>query len=105
MVEKTLSARIVHGHLRHEESLSEFEGQEVLVTLTVVPGSTTTKNGEQAASFDSPAEKEPEPPPWMAVEADVFAAMPVSSSTVAIREKRSEQGRPCIVLPEEMADE
>jgi hypothetical protein len=37
MTQITIPAQVVNGHLQHEKSLAELEGQHVLATLTVVP--------------------------------------------------------------------
>jgi len=36
MTQITIPAQVVNGHLQHEKSLAELEGQHVLVTLTVL---------------------------------------------------------------------
>src|SRR5450755_15555 len=37
MTQITIPALVVNGHLQHEKSLTDLEGQHVLATLTVVP--------------------------------------------------------------------
>ncbi len=37
MTQITIPAQVVNGHLQHEKSLAELEGEDVLATLTVVP--------------------------------------------------------------------
>jgi hypothetical protein len=37
MTQITIPALVVNGHLQHEKSLADLEGQHVLATLTVVP--------------------------------------------------------------------
>ena len=45
MTQITIPAQVVNGHLEHEQSLVQLEGQCVLATLTVVP--TKSANGKR----------------------------------------------------------
>jgi hypothetical protein len=45
MTQITIPAQVVNGHLQHEKSLAELEGQHVRVTLTVVSKDAANGNG------------------------------------------------------------
>lgn len=108
MTQITISAQVVNGHLLHEQPLPELEGQRVLATLTVAPKA-TTKSGnltQQApAQLGQDANFDPEPPPWLEVENDVFFPMLPADRMLEKKELIVEQGTPSMVFPEELPDE
>jgi hypothetical protein len=106
MTQITIPAQVVNGHLQHEKNLTELEGEHVLATLAVVP-----KEGANGASSpvspkpEESAEFDPEPPEWLEIEHDVYfpikvPKIPLGKVTVRVRE-----GKPCIILPEELPDD
>lgn len=108
MTQITISAQVVNGHLQHEKILAELEGQHVLATLTVAP--TENANGKHATDQpplapDPNVKFDPEPPPWLDVEHDVYFPMTVPVRLLGRVNIRVEEGRPCIILPEELPDE
>ena len=102
----TIPAQVVNGHLQHERSLPEFKGQRVIATLTVVLAE-DSKNGasEKAPHRESIADFDPEPPPWLEVEHDLYFPMTVPSISLEIMNVKVEEGKPCIILHEELPDE
>lgn len=101
----TISAQVVNGHLQHEKSLAELEGQHVLVTLTVAKESA---NGTVAPAPPKPvesAEFDPEPPPWLEVENDVYFPITAPAKPLGKVKIRKRRGKPCIILPEVLPDE
>jgi hypothetical protein len=108
MTQITIPAQVVNGHLQHEQSLAELEGQCVIVTLTVVPKDAA--NGKvplepQPQKLEETAEFDPEPPPWLEVENDVYFPMTVPGVSLGKVNVIVEQGNPSIILPEELPDE
>ena len=103
MTQITIPAQVVNGHLQHETSLAELEGQRVLATLTVIPSS----NGNGAAPTPAKDDKDfdPEPPEWLDVEHDLYFPITVPTESLGKVNVRVEEGRPCIILPEELPDE
>jgi hypothetical protein len=50
-------------------------------------------------------EFDPEPPPWLDVETDLYVPMTVPSISLGVVKVKVEKGEPCIILPEELPDE
>ena len=108
MTQITIPALVVNGHLQHDRNLAELEGQRVLATLTLAPEESV--NGKKPVEPPPPkpeenAEFDPEPPPWLDVENDVYFPMTVPEKLLAKKQLLVERGRPCIILPEESTDE
>jgi hypothetical protein len=107
MREITIPGQIVNGHLQHARSLTELEGQHVIATLTVVP--TVPANAKEAAApketHPEEAEFDPDPPPWLEIEHDLYFPMTVPSISLGKVKVRVEEGKPCIILPEELPDD
>ena len=106
MTRITIPAQVVNGHLQHERSLPEYEGQRVIATLTVVVAE-DSKNGasEKAPPRELIADFDPEPPSWLEVEYDLYFPMTVPSISLGIMKVKVEEGKPCIILPEGLPDE
>ncbi len=106
MMQITVSAQVVNGHLQHEKNLAELEGKHVLATLAVVP-----KEGANGASSpvspkpEKSAELDPEPPEWLEIEKDLYFPITVPSISLGNVKIRVERGEPCIILPEDLPDE
>lgn len=106
MTQITIPAQVVNGHLQHEQSLSELEGQRVVATLTVVPKEATNQPTNGIPSdVGGDADFDPEPPPWLEVENDVYFPMTVPERLLEIRTLIVERGTPSIILPEELPDD
>ncbi len=103
MTQITIPALVVNGHLHHEKSLADLEGQHV--TLTVVPENAVNGKGPTAAKPDESAEFDPEPPTWLEVEHDLYFPMTVPERLLEIKSLIVERGAPSIILPEELPDE
>jgi hypothetical protein len=103
MTQITIPAQVVNGHLQHEQSLPELEGQRVIATLTLVP--TESANGKKPAETVENAEFDPEPPPWLEVENDVYFPMKRPARRLGKVKVRVVRGKPCIILPEELPDD
>ncbi|GEM_PF-4567727 len=107
MTQITIPAQVVSGHLRHKKALTELEGQHVIATLTAVPNDST--NGQTANAMPSDLggdpDFDPEPPPWLEVEHDVYFPMTVPEILLEKKPLIVERGTPCIILPEELPDE
>jgi hypothetical protein len=105
MTQISIPAQVVNGHLQHEQSLPQLEGQRVIATLTLAP--TESANGKEPAERPpekaaADAEFDPEPPPWLEVENDVYFPVTVPSVRLGKVKIRVEEGKPCIILPEEL---
>lgn len=105
MTQITIPAQVVNGHLQHERSLPEFEGQRVIATLTVVAEDSKNGASEKAPPQELSADFDPEPPPWLEVEHDLYFPMTAPSISLGIVKIKVEEGKPCIILPEELPDE
>jgi hypothetical protein len=103
----TIPATVVNGHLQHDQPLAELEGQRVIATLTVVPEEST--NGPSAKEKPpepaTNADFDPEPPPWLEIENDVYFPMTVPEKLLEIKQLIVERGTPSIILPEELPDD
>ena len=64
-------------------------------------------NGKHAPPKPAEAEEEfdPEPPPWLEVEKDLYFLMSVPSIPLGKVKIQEEEGRPSIILPEKLPDE
>ena len=51
MTQITIPAQVVNGHLKHDKSLAEWEGQHVLATLTVVQMDASSGTGKTELSW------------------------------------------------------
>jgi hypothetical protein len=105
MTQITIPAQVVNGHLQHERSLAELEGQQVIATLTVVPMQSANGTSEKPAPQEPSAEFDPEPPPWLEVENDVYFPMTVPEILLEKKQLIVERGTPTIILPEELPDD
>jgi hypothetical protein len=106
MTQITIPAQVVNGHLQHEKSLTELEGQHVLVTLKVVSKDGT--NGKAAPAPPNPDQRDefdPDPPPWLEIENDVYFPITVAEKLLKIKPLIVERGTPSIILSEELPDE
>jgi hypothetical protein len=105
MTQITIAAQVVNGHLQHEQSLAELEGQRV--TLTVVPSGPASGNGatQPTPQAVEKAEFDPEPPPWLDVEHDVYFPIKVPRQLLEKKPVIVRRGKPCIILPEELPDD
>lgn len=103
MSQITIPAQVVNGHLQHDKSLTELEGQHVLATLTLVP------NGQPAPAPSQPSSDnvnfDPDPPEWLEIENDVYFPISVPSVPLGKLRVRVEKGKPCIILPEDLPNE
>lgn len=81
------------------------EGARVNVIVRETPASA---NGQPAVTPPKPAENaefDPEPPPWLEVENDVYFPINVPEISLGKVNIRVEKGEPCIILPEELPDD
>jgi len=102
MTQITIPAQVVNGHLQHDISLAQFEGQHVIATLSVEPNAvraTEPQPPQVSAEFD------PEPPPWLEVEKDLYFPMSVREQLLEKKPLIVERGTPSIILPEELPDD
>ena len=104
MTQITIPAQVVNGQLQHEKSLAELEGRHVLATLTVVAEGGTNRSAVPPTRVES-AEFDPEPPPWLEVENDVYFPITVPEKLLKIKTLIVERGTPSIILPEDLPDE
>ena len=117
MTPMTISGQIVNGHLHHQENLAAFEGQYVAGTLTIVPKESANGKAAEPPAKEMPLEPpptetavtdeefDPEPPEWLQVEKDLYFPMTVPTISLGKVSIRVEEGKPCIILPEELPDE
>ncbi len=82
MTQFTIPAQVVNGHLQHERSLPEFEGQRVIATLTVVADDSKNCESEKTAPQKLSADFDPEPPPWLEVEHDLYFIVSQSNTRI-----------------------
>jgi hypothetical protein len=99
----SIPAEVVNGHLRHDRPLSQWEGQRVIATLTLVPEppAPIPEVAEQSAG----AEFDPEPPAWLQVENDVYFPRTVPEILLEKKPLLVERGKPLPFTPEELPDE
>ena len=106
MTQITIPAQVVNGHLQHESSLAELEGQHVRVTLTVVPADVANGNGMSApAKPDESAEFDPQPPPWLEIENDVYFPITVPEVPIGNVKIISRRGTSSGIVPDPLPDE
>ena len=91
---KTFAASVTNGQLRFQESLADFEGQQVLVTLAPSPCHETTEPPCQ-----------PCPPAELDVEHNVVLRMPFRWEPVQARAVDAGSIRPSMIVPEDLPDE
>jgi hypothetical protein len=106
MTQITIPAQVVNGHLQHEKSLPELEGEHVLATLTLVAEG--SKNGTAVPgppNLAENAEFDPEPPLWLEVENDVYFPITVPAKSLGKVKVRKRRGKPSIILPGDLPDE
>ncbi len=96
----TIPAQVVNGHLQHERSLPEYEGQRVIATLTVVAEDSNSSASEKAPPRELIADLDPAPPSWLEIEHDLYFPMTVPSVSLGIMKIKVEAGKPCIILPD-----
>jgi hypothetical protein len=53
---------------------------------------------------DENADFDPEPPPWLEVEHDLYFPMKRPAKRLGKVRVRQRRGKPCIILPEELSD-
>ena len=100
----SIPAEVVNGHLRHDRPLSQWEGQSVIATLTLVP-KTPPPEPESKPEPPAPitgAEFDPEPPEWLQVEQDVYFPMTVPEILLEKKPLIVERGKPSAFIPEEL---
>ena len=107
MTQLTIAAQVVNGHLQPEQSLAALEGQRVIATLTVVPKESPNSKAAEPPAPEKVADEEfdPEPPPWLDVENDVYFPIKVPRISLGKVNIRVREGKPSIILPEELPDE
>jgi hypothetical protein len=105
MTQITIPAQVVNGHLQHEKSLAELEGQHVLATLTVVTKDGANGTAAPALKPKESAEFDPEPPPWLEIENDIYFPITVPAKPLGKVKIRKRRGKPSIILPEDLPDE
>lgn len=94
MSRKAFAAEVANGKLRFRESLADL----VLVTLGPYP--------QQDASDERlPLSPDPQPSNGLDIERDVNFRMPFRWETVTASVGDAGSLRPCLILPEESADE
>jgi hypothetical protein len=107
MTQITIPGQIVNGHLQHEKNLAKLEGQHMIAALTVVP----TESANRKQHMEPPekaadnSEFDPEPPPWLEVEHDVYFLMTRPAKRLGKVRIRVQRGKPCIVMPEQLPND
>lgn len=81
------------------------EDQRVIATLSIVPRDSTNGIDEKALPQEPNDEVDPEPPPWLEVEQDVYFPMTVPEILLEIKAMVVERGAPTIILPAELPEE
>jgi hypothetical protein len=95
MTSITFESVVRNGQLTHGESLAPFEGKRVYVTVIAPQSPPSPSNGHE----DEGAE-------GLDVEKDLYAPMkPQTQRRADMRIVNTQQGKPCIILPEELPDE
>jgi hypothetical protein len=108
MMPMTIPFQVINGQLRSDANLAALEGQHGIATLTVVPKDADNGNGQTAPAMPSPDEStefDPEPPPWLQVEQDLYFPIKCPAKSLGKVKVRRRRGKPCIILPEELPDE
>jgi hypothetical protein len=95
MLSTTFLGVVEHGRLHIDQPLTEFEGQQVLVTL-IAPAGLLTPAPPPAPPEESPAELD--------VEVELYAPIPVPAENLGPRPIRTVPAKPCLIFPE-AADE
>ena len=98
MQTRTFAAQVRQGRLEYSESLQDWEGQQVAVTiLGLAKGDGMTAPNGAVNSDDNTS--------GLDVEIDVWQPMRVKGEILYPVEIITEPGRPCIILPEELPDD
>lgn len=116
MTQITIFGQVLNGNLLPEQSLALLEGRRVIATLTVVPHETASAKAAEAPTKEKvphtptneptgAEEFDPEPPEWLQVEKDLYFPMTVPEVSLGKVSIRVEEGKPCIILPEELPDD
>ena len=71
----------------------------------VLPTHSANGTSEKTVPQEPSDDFDPEPPPWLEVENDVYFPMTVPSYSLGKVKLKVEKGKPCIILPEELPDE
>ena len=95
MADITIQVEVVNGQLCHDSDLSELEGRRIVATLTP----------EMAGKSGSDGDFDLEPPDGMDVEKDLYFAMQTPSISLGKLKVNVTEGKPCIILSEELPDE
>jgi hypothetical protein len=94
MSTKSFSAFVKNGQLSFGESLSDLEGQQVVVTLAPAPG-----------KLDSDRASEQRPPDWLDAEQSVVFRLPYQWEPVQAKIVDAGAIPPAVILPQELLDE
>jgi hypothetical protein len=92
----TFVGEVRQGRLYPSGPLAEFDGKQVLVTV-IAPDASLTSAVPKAPVEEAPAELD--------VETEVYAPMPVTAENLGPRPVRTSEASPCLLFPEESADE
>ena len=94
MNEISIPAEVVNGHLQHDRPLTMWEGQSVIATLTLVPKDAAKGQDtkDEPPEQIPQAEFDPEPPPWLEVEQDVYFPMTVPVIRLEVKSLIVERG-------------
>jgi hypothetical protein len=93
MATKSFSAFVKNGQLSFGESLSDLEGQQVVVTLAPTPG-----------SLDTDRASEQQPPDWLEVEQNAVFRLPYQWEPVQVKIVDAGAIPPAVILPQELLD-
>jgi len=105
MTPLTIPAQIVNGQLQLDRTLSELEGQRVIVTVTSVTSDSQSGTIEKVAPPESTEDIDVEPPEWLQVENDVYFPMDVPSISLGKLKIIVSRGEPSGIVPEELPDD
>jgi len=105
MTPLTIPAQIVNGQLQLDRTLSELEGQRVIVTVTSVTSDSQSGTIEKVAPPESTEDIDVEPPEWLQVENDVYFPMTVPEILLEKKPLIVERGTPSGIVPEELPDD
>jgi hypothetical protein len=91
MLSTTFIGEVRQGRLHIDQSLTAFEGQQVLVTL-IAPAAPLTPAAPEVPQGESSAELD--------VEVEVYAPMPVRAEHLGPRPVRTVPATPSLIFPE-----
>lgn len=96
MVRRAFPAEVTNGQLRFQESLSDLEGRRVMVVLDEceLPSKARPKLTPDALTAEE-----------MPAEQDLDFERPFRRKTISATVIDGGRLRPCVILPEEIADE